>query len=133
MQAGRELDALVAEQVMGWTKYDWEQGDWDGPDNVTFFAIYPNGLAVYYAGSYEPDAWFAPSTDIAAAWRVVEAIQAKGVAVHIYHGSAPNSAEAPWYVQIDEPPNKYADSRSALTAPHAICLAALAAKGGRKQ
>jgi hypothetical protein len=71
MEAGRELDALVATNVMGWTA-------WASP-------MTPKG-------STEPDCWrtgdrqsptlrisaFEPSTDIDDAWLVVEAMRAKG-------------------------------------------------------
>lgn len=71
LTAGRELDALIAEKVMGWTRWDGD-ADWDGPDDVTFFSVDEHYLAVYGPGSEEPSQYIAFSTDIADAWLVVE-------------------------------------------------------------
>ena len=59
MKAGRELDALVAEKVMGWT--------WDGKT-----AWSPTGSRLWMVR--KDPYWWLPyySTDIAAAWEVVE-------------------------------------------------------------
>lgn len=103
--AGRELDALVAEKVMGWTRCDhrdledglwWCRGD----------------------GAHIWPADWTPSTDIAAAWQVVERLVAltnwevqvfaKRHARYVVHAS-------PFVVT------------EADTAPLAICRAALAA------
>ena len=57
MQAGRELDALVSEKVMG---IKWPGVFWDGDPDSHFF----NRRAY--------------STDIAAAWQVVEKLKERG-------------------------------------------------------
>jgi hypothetical protein len=74
MVAGRELDALVAERVMGWCLHKafgprgWRQ--WEDTER--------NVMA---AGVKEAGAGFCPSTDIAAAWQVlVEALSQVGTA-----------------------------------------------------
>lgn len=97
MKAGRELDALIAEKVMGWT-YDEVLG-WNSPDGKL-------------TGQPCPRAY---STDIAAAWAVV--VKFTGVARVEFH-----QAEG-WWIELG---NGY-DSASATapTAPLAICLAAL--------
>lgn len=58
MNPGRELDALVAEKVMGWRKRETPPGGhiWIDKDNLAYV---PGELPRY-------------STDIAAAWEVVE-------------------------------------------------------------
>lgn len=63
MGAGRELDALVAERVMGWHLYPGEAytangKPWIGPDDMGVGCSHPAG-------------WL-PSTRIEDAWRVVE-------------------------------------------------------------
>jgi hypothetical protein len=140
MKPGRSLDALVAEKVMGWrvwpedrTAHEWDQFlPW--PRGV----ITAHGLVVIRSDSHNiwtSDKRWSPSTDIAAAWEVVNAmpdrarmaIFAPGAVVEpgrhngedwfvrIY--AAPNDDD-PW--NWDEPINVFAP-----TAPHAICLAAL--------
>jgi len=58
VKAGRELDALVAEKVMGWTV----DGIW---------RMY-TGEVVRHAAGKNMKTRFNPSTDISAAWEVVE-------------------------------------------------------------
>jgi hypothetical protein len=62
MEAGRELDRLVAEKVMGWTDL------WEGEGYV--MAYPPNEQAMGIDGERAPVPPY--STDIAAAWQVVE-------------------------------------------------------------
>jgi hypothetical protein len=102
MKAGRELDALVAEKVMGLPPVYGPTGiKWDGP------------IPAY-------------STDIAAAWEVVERIK----------GSQPESTFSiewigtQWRVDfVYQNYDWYNEGDQADTAPHAICLAALKAVG----
>ena len=61
MEAGRELDALVAEHVMKWK---WEDGAGTG------------GPSSWEGATGEFCVEFEPSTDIAAAWEVVERVTA---------------------------------------------------------
>lgn len=60
MKAGREMDALVAEKVMGWTDRHGE------------FAIPPDTSPHRGAIRYMPEKVPPYSTDISAAWQVVE-------------------------------------------------------------
>jgi len=116
MKAGRELDALVAEKVMGWKKVKW-LGDYDWRDK--------DGEQPYTVRAWNP------STDIAAAWQVVEKIQERQgrdrfiIYLSSYWGT--NS----WVYKCEfimETVNKSVDG-FADTAPLAICLAALRAVG----
>lgn len=119
MQPGPELDRLVAEKVMGWrvhnrnTAFYVLAGEEDGP----MFNLSKHDTC----GSLR----FAPSTNIAHAWEVVEHIIARGQGLAIY------SDNEGWnvYVQISTmTEHRYAiDKRKSL--PHAICLAALQACG----
>jgi hypothetical protein len=63
LAAGRELDALIAEKVMGWTGF-WKRGE---PSMMA----YP---PVEQAAGIDGERWPVPnySTNIAAAWLVVE-------------------------------------------------------------
>ena len=147
MEAGRELDALVAVSVMGWHKRERISG----PDSV--FALgtkmerwyAPNGRegavrgtnsegVVFTNEGLEPDGISAPhpligglpwySTDIAAAWQVVEKVRTQGHFVEI------DCLREQYEVYIDTNP-AHTDEPSAYapTAQHAICLAALKAVG----
>lgn len=68
MPAGRELDALVAEKVMGWYRVGtmWCQG-------ANSYAAPAEDLEIENPPKTKP---WSPSTDIAAAWEVVEKIKA---------------------------------------------------------
>lgn len=129
-EAGRELDALIAEKVMGLEHREWkpyyapegwfprEQRGAVGVDGVPM----PEG--------YEPDL---PcySTDIAAAWQVVERLLSLGFWPDLI--SSHRSDGQNWRCEIDRytPPDAETDpfpvSAISASAPHAICLAALAA------
>jgi hypothetical protein len=111
MKPGRELDLLVAEKVMGLTKTDYLVFDKDS--NIV-------GDICDFPKSY--------STDISAAWEVVEKMKEEwgtlditfrydNIAVILY------STHQTGHVKISE------HIGNADTAPHAICLAALKAKG----
>jgi hypothetical protein len=104
MKPGRELDALVAEKVTGWpaardAKAISETGYWTAGDER-----FIHGLPAY-------------STEIAAAWQVVEKLIATG----------------DWCdFELDYEPTLLwccGGKTYAPTAPHAICLAALKAAG----
>lgn len=117
MEAGRGLDALVAEKVMGW---QWQQ--WAPNPEQPHLA--PPGY-----GRPHPDHWWLGrsifelvpnySTDIAAAWLVVEHMER----------TRPNefmlwTEQGQWGAEFDND-----ISRFALAAPLSICVAALAAVG----
>ena len=135
--AGIELDALIAEQVMGWRRIDEE--NFDGGEAIPF------GLKVK---DWEEDRIaFNPSTSMEAGWRVVEHLVSKqycpfilredryngtfsggiwlcsfGIAGEVYEqGPMSGDGEADYYWDHD-PQISASDS-----APHAICLAALRA------
>lgn len=113
MKPGRELDALVAEKVMGWkflggallspknqetpTEYDWQK---------------PTSKVPFY------------STDIAAAWEV--AMKLGNVIIHTYWVGEPKFVEAS--IVGSDAVYKTAAGDS---APHAICLAALKVVGAK--
>lgn len=99
----RERDALVAEKVMGWNVY---QASWS------------------------------PTTDIAAAWEVVEKMDAEHRTLRVSrHPVMGWECEIfppyPWREHTNEGVRVHSTSYSASadTAPEAICLAALRARG----
>ena len=102
IQAGRELDTLVAEKVMGWKRLT--EGEIYGDK---FDEVYPNAahagfdknrLSQWWFDSlstpvcpgedldadYDSPPRFAPSTSIAAAWEVVEQLRAGGFMWELY-------------------------------------------------
>lgn len=105
MTPGRELDALVAEKVMGYKRLeptlDWPER-WLCDDRKL------GGIPAY-------------STDIAAAWEVVEKLSAKHPYITIIRvGTAPTE-----WVIAEGPGDSDPDLARAPTVPYAICLAAL--------
>lgn len=112
MEAGRELDALVAEKVMGFTVTDWPTGK-----------ELPLAGAMAFLSESQKDRIPHYSTNIAAAWQVVEKLDLSVIRLNNGRWSA---GEAYAFE------NSYAEFRTtthADTAPLAICLAALKAKG----
>ena len=108
----RELDALIAEKVFGWT-HCAPNSPYDGEVTGVFF-----GTGRPHGGGTIPLPHY--STDISAAWEVVEKV---GLLNEYLLGCWDDGI---WVVS-DVDGNWYAD---AVTAPLAICLAALKAKGG---
>lgn len=102
LKPGRELDALIAEKVMGWKPPEFIDG-------VSLERRWKNDRGEF-------DSLPRYSTDIAAAWEVVEKI-----------GLIIGKNGPVWDAQdLWDLPVYFA---SADTAPHAICLAALKAVG----
>lgn len=109
LTAGRELDALIAEKVMGW-KLDYEFADYVGAPTV------PSLRDQYDEWGMLPEL----STDISAAWQVVEKMsKAWDFAVNRIDGlnsvSFKPDTGGKWITEYG------------LTASEAICLAALKA------
>jgi hypothetical protein len=98
--AGRELDALVAEKVMGWDRRLWAG-------------------RFYWSGPYSDRERFSPSMDIAAAWEVVERVWQEEWVLRRFLGS--------WQILDGDPLDNHRVLASAETAPLAICRAALQA------
>lgn len=110
MKAGLELDALIAEKVMGWHFVGTFTLD---PElNCDRWARDQNGLERYF---HEVPKY---STDIAAAWQVVEKM-----IVYSEHHFLLDKGGA-WLCRFRE-----GGLSPGETAPHAICLAALKAVG----
>lgn len=127
MKPGRELDALVAEKVMGVAFKDTTIGEEPWATKGLFLTR--NGEP-YQIHGYLMHGYVYPevreySTDIAAAWGVVEKMQADGWFWNIdcdcdglvvgFGRGCEVGGGCEWYYEDAE------------TAPHAICLAALKA------
>lgn len=112
MNAGRELDALIAEKVMG-------------------LQVDALGYVVTQRGKVEGELPFY-STDIAAAWEVVERT---GLQIEIQSPGAPCNGDEyendsdNWRVECRLKSSDRSSFAEATTAPLAICLAALKAVG----
>jgi len=105
LEAGRELDALVAEKVM-----DYKRGDVAGQE--VWATKEPEGMLIRFVGDD-----FMPSKEIGHAWQVVEKMSKRDtVYIYLYEGGC--SILHGFYQE------KLA---SADTAPLAICRAALLA------
>lgn len=105
--AGRELDALVAGQVMGWRLVTKAGGRlyWHGPDGL------------WLCGEYDLPHY---STDTAAAMQIIEKLRPMGFAVTIMDTDA--RVKGNWSVCFDTPAAGFEDE--APTLPEAICRAA---------
>lgn len=137
MPAGREMDALVAEKVMGWKWTDFhgipdKPGEWedhkflvDGRGWKRAVHWRTKNLLTWDMHHYLPAApmpFF--STDIAAAWEVAERM----VELGFYWWMA--SYECGFvlaHVRRKRDRETIADGYGASSTPHSICLAALGA------
>lgn len=112
MKPGRELDALVAEKVMGWRVGERFDGDW--------YLMEPASGGM--GGNPVPMRLEHYSTDIAAAWQLVEKVGTGWLYLTLTQDSDRTSDywRAAFHRRTDAP-----DAVNGDTAPHAICLAAL--------
>ena len=122
MKAGRELDALIAEKVMGLTRHD-ESYVAEGVGKVLRFVWRDGcGTCVYSGDMFLPHY----STNIADAWEVVRKM---GMVLIENSGEAFGKLDE-WNVQFvghDKEGEPHWVSESAETVELAICLAALKA------
>lgn len=134
MKPGREMDALVARTVLG-LEPKWVASEpWvstSGPSVLDFYCNF--GGAVYTADrDWLVDDYWLPdcrrrlpdySTDIAAAWKVVENILRESE-VYVCSGVVVNG-ESGWRATVESELGLW--EADAPTAPEAICKAALMA------
>lgn len=117
MEAGRELDALVDEKIFGFSSLDLPT---DRPPTAT--ECLNRGMMLALIPNY--------STDIAAAWEVVEKMRANNFLFTINM-----SDNFRWECEFDLNDGAFLLKSDTIgfgrseTAPHAICLAALEAVG----
>ena len=125
MEPGRELDALIAEKVMGW---QWVQAvdDWG---QLRRFLAEPSDWRDYTPADMQTPLRASPlwdyevprySKDIAAAWEVVERFDGY---------SLDHSQGYPYSCELWLEKRHVARITNGRTQAHAICLAALSAVG----
>jgi hypothetical protein len=119
LKPGRELDALIAEKVMGLIL----ERDCTVQNVVTgVYLVSRNPFQVAEIPHY--------STSIADAWEVVEKLESDGFLPSMYSNEE-------WEVEFNKNDGRFLQSADtvgfgrALTAAHAICLAALKAVEGK--
>jgi hypothetical protein len=128
MNAGPQLDLLVAEKVMGWVK-ETDPNELKRleigliPDDRRRWLKRPGGGWRYFAPAY--------SIDIAAAWQVIEKMLAMDIGIKV--SRMPNNEMWHSTLYVKDEDGKYMatceDRFEADTAPLAICMAALKAVG----
>lgn len=111
---GLELDALVAEKVMGWHKEMFDKG---GPDE---FARWVDCKGRWCIRTN----WFEPSSNIEDAMRVWETIKGDTILRKNENGRF-------WCTLWRPNGGAFFGSFEGTTAPHAICIAALKWAGGK--
>ena len=126
LPAGKEMDAAVAEHVLGhiWLhnkRYGFLRTEEDAD------LIVEDGSGTY--GKHPEGHWIGPddkySTDIAATWQLVEQLNPRQHALRLTYGIWRENGEKQVGWRADFGPFG-ASSKTCETAPHAICLAALA-------
>ena len=105
LQAGRELDALVAEKVMGWRRIE----------STNLFLIGPKHIEGGFPAPHY-------STDISAAWQIVEKFK-----MTITPNNCYPHVKAKWCADVELKGSHELWLAGAETAPLAICRAALRA------
>lgn len=121
MNAGRELDALVAEKVFGLHRN--ERGHW--------YDVSGSSIPCYYADTEpcDPSSWLPDySTSIAAAWEVIERVVSGKVSENL-EGFALTVQPGTIGASFSNLHGKGHFQSNGKTAPLAICLAALKAVG----
>lgn len=119
MKPSRDLDALIAEKVMGWTNeylpdiYGIYRSVWYSPNRDDCFK------------KYVGPKW---STDIHAAWRIVEKLDKRFCLIK----EDPNSNERPYKAWFQKDAEEGYSVSYGESAAHVICLAALKAIGIEK-
>lgn len=111
-----ELDAAIAEKVMGWRQHPHMADCWIGEDMVKRHPM---------VQPYRQKHYFTPSTDIATAWEVVEKMQTHDTVI-----SRSGQPDAPtWHVRFGACDAHRQIWGVGATMPEAVCRAALAAAG----
>lgn len=125
MPAGREMDVLIAEKVMGWRRHN-AHGDWWETSDGRCFVVKNSGFSAQYDPMPELPAF---STDVADAWNVIEEMKSTWGKFMLSYG--------PYLVGVE---NKLKDGWQLApewgnsvcgygeTAPLAICRAAIKAR-----
>lgn len=84
----KELDAEVAEKVMGWPRHQYLQHEF-GTRTYPYFAVERDGVRVDFDDEEFPRL-FAPSTSLTAAFEVVEKMRVDGWHFSLHSNSGPS-------------------------------------------
>ena len=117
MEAGRELDALVAGKVMGWLEVRKQS-----IANAMGQHVMDDFVGLPAAGAPQPVLVPRYSTMIQEAWKVADRLRGESQFVAVLSGKGPQGVQ-PWICKVNRE-GSFLEER-AETAPHAICLAAL--------
>ncbi len=122
-QTGQKLDAAVAEEVMGWVPVwhpDIQLLTWRRPGSGSVIA--DRNVPAY-------------SSNIAAAWQIVEKLHADGISIHLFWAADfPQwPGESCWQVSAGRSNDTFQQPVILMSVCEAICLAALRAVRGAKQ
>ena len=117
LSAGRELDALVAEKVMGWIEIRKQS-----IANAMGQKVMDDFVGLPVAGAPQPMLIPRYSTMIQEAWKVADKLRSETQFVAVISGKGPQGVQ-PWICKVNRE-GSFLEER-AETAPHAICLAAL--------
>lgn len=117
MMPGRELDALVAEKVMGWVEVRKQS-----IANAYGQHVMDDYVGLPAPGASQPVMIPRYSTMIQEAWKVADKLRGEAQFVAVLSGKGPNGVQ-PWICKVNRE-GSFLEER-ADTAPHAICLAAL--------
>lgn len=128
--SGRELDAAVAERVMGWTviRVPDRPNRFDSipADRFPVFAMWAEGGTALYESQHDIRSFdFRPSESIEAAMRAVTKLSEKGCSVTMSSGDTRTDKE--WFVEFITGDQRFLYTGEAASdcLPEAICLAAL--------
>ena len=117
LPAGRELDALVAEKVMGWLEVTKKP-----IANAFGQTVMEDYVGKPAPGAPQPVLVPRFSTMIQEAWKVADKLRADAQFVAVLSGKGPQGVQ-PWICKVNRE-GSFLEER-AETAAHAICLAAL--------
>jgi hypothetical protein len=121
LPAGRELDALVAEKVMGWLNVAKQP-----IANAMGQKVMDDFVGLPVAGAPQPMLVPRYSTMIQEAWKVADKLRGETQFVAVISGKGPQGVQ-PWICKVNRE-GSFLEERGE-TAPHAICLAALKGAG----
>lgn len=136
MKPGRDLDAVVAEHVMGWVK--GPRGFWATPEKLD--GLYGVGYT-YGGGDHEFDD-FSPSEMDTMALEVIRELERRKLIVVMSNTRKPGLATTGWSVSVLMYNPKFPGSvkgarpiagQDCDTLSHAVCLAALQAVAALKK
>jgi hypothetical protein len=121
LPAGRELDALVAEKVMGWREVSKQP-----IANAMGQKVMDDYVGLPTAAAPQPMLVPRYSTMIQEAWKVADKLRGETQFIAVISGKGPQGVQ-PWICKVNRE-GSFLEER-ADTPAHAICLAAIKGVG----